>query len=135
MIIFEDKSDDLLSLLFKQSYNKDISDKFLYCNGNGSIIQNVEKSLIETSERVIVFLDTVPENKSIEDIYGNLLRLSIKYPMRLFVMNIVCAEYYFIKSICNSNVIKNKSGLDIILNRGLYHTSSLIETAEDKKVC
>ena len=28
MMIFEDKSDDLLSLLFKQSYNKDISDKF-----------------------------------------------------------------------------------------------------------
>ena len=41
MMIFEDKSDDLLSLLFKQSYNKEVSDKFIYSNGNGSITQKV----------------------------------------------------------------------------------------------
>lgn len=132
MIVFEDKSSDLLSLLFKQSYNKEVSDKFIYSGGNGNIYKKAVNCLSTTSDRVFVFLDTVPENKSIFDIYRSLLLLSREYPKRLFVINIVCAEYYFIKSISNSNLITSKDGLDIILNRMPFHTSSLISTDKDR---
>ena len=39
--IFEDKRDDILTSLFREAYSKDVSDNFIYTNGNTNIYDKV----------------------------------------------------------------------------------------------
>ena len=135
--IFEDKADDLTSLLFKAGYDKDTASKFIYAGGNGNLLKEAENQLChaQEAEKVCVFLDMVPDNKELHKIYSNLRRLCRQYTYRLIVMPIVCAEYYLIKSLSNEPVMKSKVGVDICINKEVYFSSPLIETNDDKKFC
>ena len=125
--IFEDKKDDLISILFARGYS-DISD-FIYANGNGNIIGIVNR-LLGIGEDACVFLDTIPGNDSKYRIYKDLRLISMKNGYRVIVMPIVCAEYYFIKSIANkTKLFKTCTGVEECLNKRFYGESCLLHTA------
>lgn len=73
--VFEDKSDDLLSILFQNAYS---CNNFVYAEGNGKLVKTIENLLDKTSESIIVFLDVVPDNLNSVRIYRSLRKLSRK---------------------------------------------------------
>lgn len=130
--IFEDFENDILSLLFKQAYQPESAAKFIYADGNGNLEFEAKKALEESEDVIVVYLDTIPCNKDTIEIYGKLRELSILNDYRVIVLNVVCAEYYFIKSIYSSNLFTNREGLDLCVNREFYLESALLKTKKDK---
>lgn len=133
-LLFEDKKDDMLSVLFCKSLPENFQKQIEYANGNGNILKKAQELLQEESI-VLMVLDTVPGNKSIRDIYVSLRRLSRENDYRLIVWNIICAEYYFIKAFGDTSHIKafsNSRDIDIVLKRKPYDGASLIQTEEDR---
>lgn len=133
-ILFEDKKDDVLSELFRESLPKEIQERIEYANGNGNLIRKAQE-LLQSGGNVLVILDTVPSNKSIRDIYISLRRLSRQNEYRLIVWNIICAEYYFIKAFGSINRIKaflDSKDLEIVLERKPFGGASIIQTEEDR---
>ncbi len=96
IVIFEDKMDDLLSNLFRSAYS---NCSFIYSNGNGNLETLVRHYLDSSDEFIMVYLDTIPDNKDTINIYKTLARISRRNNFRVIVMPIVCAEYYFISSL------------------------------------
>ena len=135
IFIFEDYKDDINSQFFEQGYTKEISDKFIYANGNGELSKVAEDKLKNTTEDIVVYLDVIPGNRSIFQVYKKLERLSKQYSYRLIVLPLVCAEYYIIKSLYNSQAMVDKTGVDICINKDVYIGSPLIKTSDDVKFC
>jgi hypothetical protein len=106
----------------------------MYSNGNGKLVENATE-LLNQNDTIIVLLDTIPANKSIRDVYVTLRRLSRMNDFRIIVWNIVCAEYYFIKSFGDRHdlmAFTSNTDFDIIRNKLSYKESVLISTDEDK---
>lgn len=61
IFVFEDKKDDLLSVLFRASYS---NCSFIYANGCGNLESCVEDNLSKSDDTILVFLDTIPDNKN-----------------------------------------------------------------------
>lgn len=134
MVLFEDKRTDILSKLFMAAYPDDISSTFEYCDGSPAMVSRASKLLESTNEIIYVFMDSVPGNRDIVTNYTKLVKAAKKYKGRLYIFNIVCAEYYFLKAFGKDSAIcKSDKGLDIALNKGMYLDSPLLETEEDKK--
>ncbi len=132
--LFEDKADDSLSKLFRYSLPESVQHFIMYANGNGNFQRKAEE-LLQLGEIVIVILDTIPANKSIRDIYISLRRLSRQYDYHLVVWNILCAEYYFIRSFGgNRNLRAFEHDMDFEIVEGVlpYKDSMLIQTEEDR---
>ena len=121
--VFEDRADDLLSELFMSAYSKC---SFVYTRGNGNLVDKIVELLQNSNDTIMVFLDTIPDNKNTINVYNNLRRVSRKNNFRVFVMPIVCAEYYFIQSLSN-NMFISHLGVDICKNKGYWKNSELIE--------
>ncbi len=94
--IFEDKADDLISLLFKAGYSEKTASMFIYTNGNGALISEAKKQLqnIPNSEKICVFIDMAPGNKELYGIYRGLMKIAKQYTDRMIIMPLICAEYY-----------------------------------------
>lgn len=133
--IFEDNADDIQCQFFAQGYPKEISKDFVYAKGNGNIYGIAEHYLKTTSEYVIAYLDTIPGNKEIWTIYNKLRALSLKYDCRFIVMPLICAEYYLVKSLRNTQVMVDNTGVDICINKAVYMDSPLLKTQEDIVFC
>ncbi len=132
--LFEDKADDPLSKLFRYSLPETVQRLLVYADGNGNLVRKAEE-LLQEGETVIVVLDTVPANKSIRDIYISLRRLSRVYDYRLVVWNVLCAEYYFIRSFGRNKMLKafvKDTDFEIVAGVLPYKESRLIETEEDR---
>lgn len=120
IFIFEDNKDDIISEFYRRAYNNNISNKFIYSNGN-SFIPDISTNLLKnTNDSIVVFIDMIPGNKSIIEIYKKLHNISKANNFRLIVLPIICAEYYLIKSLYKSQVLKNTEGIDICINREFY---------------
>lgn len=135
--IFEDKTDDLISLLFKAGYNEKTASKFIYTNGNGALIGESKKQLQNTpnNEKICVFIDMAPGNKELYGIYRGLIKIAEQYTGRMIIMPLICAEYYLIRSFVNKPVLKSYVGVDICVNKEVYFNSPLIVTQQDKEFC
>ena len=68
MYIFEDKSTDLLSILFKKAYPDKISSGFNFMGGVGNILLKVQNLMQESSfdETIYIFMDLIPDKQTIE---------------------------------------------------------------------
>ena len=118
--VFEDKREDVLSEFFRKAYPEDVSERFVYTNGNGAILSKVEQLLNCTHEIIVVFLDFYPTNNSITKIYSRLHYESRKNDNRVIVLPIVCAEFYLLKFLDKNNMITDKRKADIVLNFELF---------------
>ena len=94
--IFADNGKDVFSTLFRYSYSKNVSSKFIYAKGAPKI-ESLAEPLLMIGEYVIVFMDLVPDNKELFRIYDKPCRLSKVYAYRLVVIPIPCIEYEFMK--------------------------------------
>lgn len=135
MYIFEDKKDDILSVLFRKAYPDEIAEDFVYAGGAGNIVKLVEKSLIDCPYDILyIFMDVVVDNPETVRIYKKLCSLSRAHSFRVIVFPLVCAEYYFIKSISGHlELFKVPVDLKTCVNKLFYRDSPLIENDEDKK--
>lgn len=129
IFIFEDKEIDLLSKLFKSAYND--SSYFIYANGNGNLVNITEKCVNKYSDIIVVYLDTIPDNKCTADIYGDLRRLSIRNNFRVIVLPIICAEYYFINSLPDK-YFYDYSLVDVCMSKSYWRDLNFTDE-EDKK--
>lgn len=133
--IFEDNAEDIQSRFFVQGYPKEISKDFIYAKGNGNIYNIAENYLKTTSEYIVSYLDTIPGNKEIWTIYNKLRALSLKYNCRLIVLPLICAEYYLVKSLKDTQVLLDNTGVDICINKDIYMDSPLLKTQQDIEFC
>ena len=134
-MIFEDKKDSLLSQFFRAAYIERVSKNFEYTGGNQNILPLVEDMLQKTKDRMFIFLDSPPDNEHIKRIFNKLRALSKQHDYQIVVFNIVCAEYYFLKSYGrDSRIINMGEGIDIALKIDDYRNSSLIQTDKDRKL-
>ena len=103
--MFEDNKDSVFSKLFRVCYT-DLGDSFIYLNGIPNAVKTINNLLEHTNEYITLYMDLVPDNKILQEIYCELRRLSYKHNFRLIIVVIPCIEYQFIKSV--SDVITNK---------------------------
>lgn len=129
IFVFEDLRNDLLSRLFISAYNEE---SFIYTEGAGNLVNTVSKLLLENSEPIVVYIDTIPDNRETVRVYNNLRVLSKKNDFRVIVFPIVCAEYYFIKSL-PEYVFLSLSSVNKCKNKEFWGNSDLVESEADKK--
>lgn len=138
MYIFEDKSTDLLSILFKKAYPDKISSGFNFMGGVGNILLKVQNLMQESSfdETIYIFMDLIPDNFETVKIYSKLRRISLQNEYKLIIFPLVCAEYYFICSIEKYfQYFKVSKDISVCINKLFYKDSSIIETEQDRKFC
>lgn len=134
MIMFEDSREDVLSKLFRQAYDKNTSDKFVYCDGNDKLVNEVSRAVRESNEAVYVFLDATPDNKNIHSKYMRMTRINKEIAdNRLWVFPIVCAEYYFIKAFNDKRYLCCDIDFSRVIAKEEFKNSKVIETERDAK--
>lgn len=133
--IFEDHPDADISVLFKSAYSDNKVNSFVYAEGNGNLIDKVNYYLSKTTDMIVVFMDTVPGNKYCYDIYREISFISKKNNYRIVILPIVCAEYYMIKSLKDTDMIKNPMETDRCIRKEPHITSSLMGYADKARYC
>ena len=135
IVIFEDKKEKAMSILFKLGYPNDKSDNFIFAGGNARIEKEIRKN-IDKTDFIIVLIDVVPDNECAISIYRNLLDLEqCEFKEKLFILPIICAEYYFIKSIKKLDIGRNKESIDWCISRKFYKHDSEIKSEQDLLKC
>lgn len=131
--IFEDSREDILSRLFQDSYTKEFVDEhFIYTNGHGGLVSEVESALKSGEENIGVYIDVVPDNINTAIVYKKLVR--IQYKNRgVFVIPIPCSEYYVIKLLSAYGIIGDTEEARIAINRQYFKGSDLICTDEERR--
>ena len=134
--LFEDDKDELLSKLFLASYRDEALDRIKYCCGNAKLLDEAIGILRNTTENVACYLDSVPGNKQIIQIYKDLAQLSKDNSYRVIVFPIVCSEYYFIKSLCNNTkYMEFNKDVSICINKGDFTKSDVFNDPVKGKIC
>lgn len=118
--IFEDHPDADISKLFKSAYNNNNINNFIYAKGNGNLVDKINYYISKTTDKIIVFMDTIPGNKDCYSIYREIRLISIKHNCRVIVLPIICSEYYMIKSIKNKDIFKDREEINRCMNLTLH---------------
>lgn len=132
--IFEDKRDDILTSLFREAYSKDVSDNFIYTNGNTNIYDKVLGLLRTDSEcTVAVYMDVIPGNKECIKDYNRLMALIRNNRHRAVLFPIVCLEWYMIEALCRySKYIDINNDVEIARSKGDYRQSKIYAQSNGK---
>lgn len=133
--MFEDDERDPIPQLFQCSYDRQMSDCFIYTRGNGNIYNSVESLINNTDEQILVYLDTIPGNLDTRRIYVKLSALSRKNNYRVIVMPIIGSEYLFIRSVERENVILSQEDIRICVELRPYFTSKMLKGEQERKYC
>lgn len=131
--IFEDNEMDPMVKLYNSMYTKEIVSKFIYTRGNGALIGTIE-SLVGIEDEVYIFMDLVPGNKDTIEIYNALRRFKNKFKTYV-IFPIICREYYFVKSLMDTQIVDNKHWVLECVNLDWYGDSSIISSDRDRKFC
>lgn len=134
--LFEDNRDDALSKLFMAAYPEDVRNKFIYVGGSSKLFGKADE-LLNLGETVAVYMDMPPGNTDIRKIYEKLLKLSRKPENvgRMFLFPIICAEFYFIKSLMGSGHIIENDDVSICVNKLDFTKSSIYNDPVKSKRC
>lgn len=118
--ITEDRDDSPFVKLFNAAY----PDKVLYCAGANTKLVRLIRKLASEEYQFVVYLDMVPDNREVVEIYDSLYDLYKEEHIDVVVFPIVCAEYAFIRSVIGVGAtIYSPTGLDIILSKSLKYIS------------
>ena len=104
MYLFEDASDADLSKFFLVSYASEAAQSIFFSGGNGNLCSVAKKLLnAHKSESLVVYMDLVPNNQNVTTVYDSLRVLCKNYLDRMVIIPLVCAEYYYLRSLpCSS---------------------------------
>lgn len=133
--VFEDKASDLLSLLYQAAYPPDVAGKFIYAEGSTKLPFRVgELAMQFPEEKIVVFMDIVPDNNHLLVIYNKLRKMAIA-GTQVLVIPCICSEYYFIEAYHSTSVFKCGEGVDIALEVRPWKQSQLLYTPADLQFC
>ena len=121
-VLFEDNENALLSKLFRRSYTD--TSLFVYTEGSSSIYNKVLE--FSNTERIFVYLDTIPGNSDLKKIYDNLKSLANSRG-NMLIFPIVCSEYYFLRAFGD----RNDHDINICVNKGNYFTTKTFALNSD----
>lgn len=114
--ISEDMRTSPFGLLFNSAYP---SQRLLFSGGN-TLLEDKVLELVSERENdfFVIYLDVVPDNVRLADLYNKLLGLSVRLGLNLVVVPIPCSEYAFIKSVYElDGVLHSTVGLDSVLKK------------------
>ena len=124
-LYFEDHPDDSLSRLFKNGYLETVSFKFIYAKSVSNVNEIVKQKLRKATDEIIyIFMDLVPNNINLVQVYKKLSKKSQKSNYRIIVFPLVCAEYYLYVHSKHTILDKEATNLCIISSTD-RHTRSL----------
>lgn len=123
---FEDREGSALSEFLRIPYGK--REDIVFTEGSGNLETYVGKHLESPENTAVVYLDTMPNNLSTADIYTELACLSRAANYRCVVIPIVCVEYYFLRSLTGSTVVKDKHLVDLCVSKNYYLNESSLKT-------
>lgn len=109
---FEDDPDSDLSSFYRLAYPSRAD--IVFVSGVANLLSRVESFLEREENLAIVLIDLVPDNTQLEMRYRELADLSTRTGFRCVVLPIVCAEYYYLRSLeaerlsVNNNCFKIK---------------------------
>lgn len=132
--IFEDHESDPIPRLFMKSYDEETASEFIYTRGNGNI-KSILDDVLKQNDTIILFLDVVPGNDSLNRLYKIYRRKSITNDYKIIIMPIIGAEYYFIKSIQKEPVHTNADEIKNCVERKSFFDSPVISTPQDREFC
>lgn len=132
--IFEDKRDDILTSLFREAYNKEVSDNFIYTNGNTNIYDTASRLLNADAKNIIaIYMDVVPGNKECIKDYNKIMALVRHNKQRAVIFPIVCLERYMIESLCRyTKYIDINNDVIIVRHKGDYRQSRIYLNSGNK---
>lgn len=126
--IFEDNPDKGISKLFKLAYPESVANRIIFAKGRGNLEHQARKYLKDTTNKVVVFVDLVPDNPSTAYTVKILLRLykEKKYTNRIVVIPIPCMEYFLIKSLSNSALVVKRQSIQVCIELEDYRNDSIL---------
>lgn len=130
--VFEDKQGCILDRILQRSYDKDVY-KHIHFKGNNGNAMNFAISEVEKGKYVVIYLDMVPGNFNIQQIYRQLKVTSELHENRLFVVPIYGSEYLIIKAFKDLNIFKDKGAVNLCLEKTNYLDSELYTSDKTKK--
>lgn len=84
-------------------------------NGNGSLLRDIKITQLQfPDEIIIVYVDCPPDNKEAAYEYKRLVMYVQNYTDTVFVVPIVCFEYYYILSLPNEDMHISKEAFSIV---------------------
>lgn len=128
-ILFEDKEEDVLSKLFRVAYVD--TSNFIYTNGNGNLAPKAEEILSTSQETVVVYMDAIPGNASIQSVYYKLRALSKKFAGRIWIFPIICSEFYFIRTLDRSHIM-DLEAYEVCIRKAPFETTALFKKNIEK---
>lgn len=130
--IFEDHPDDSLSRLFKKGYLETVSSEFIYAKSVSNVNEIVKQELKKATDEIIyVFMDLVPNNINLVQVYKKLSKKSQKFNYRIIVFPLICAEYYFICTL-PKYIILDKEAANLCINCLPFDNSKIIQYSKKK---
>lgn len=130
--IFEDHPDDSLSRLFKNGYPETVQSEFIYAKSISNVNEFVKQELRKTTDEIIfVFMDLVPNNINLVQVYKKLSKKSQKSNYRIIVFPLVCAEYYFICTLPKYTILDEEAA-NLCINRLPFDNSKIVQYNKKK---
>lgn len=131
--LLEDNPKSALSHLYHLAFNPAIIsvDEIEFVGPNGEVKDRAKTDLEKTEEDIAVFIDLIVDNIDTVDCFRELWEIKKAYPTRIKVVPRICSEYYLLKSVENTPLVKDRE----LLNRCLYGRCHLqdIQWVQSKK--
>lgn len=119
--MFEDKRTSRLSELFTHLYSESVHLQFDFTGGIDNAMTKLLNEVPTSTDTYILVMDIIPDNPHLYHIYDRLAELSKMNNYRLLIIPIVCAEYNFIKSIADLDLITDQEILYCCLDKQPYY--------------
>ena len=130
-VIFEDHERSNIAKLFRESFDREFSDSFIYARGCGEIKKRIEECLAEDCF-IIVYLDVVVDNRDTVKTYRT-LRANFGKTHRVMILPILCAEHRMLHSIADRvYLIQNEREIRAALDMDPEYQNEKI--AQDNKI-
>ena len=130
--VFEDKRGCILDKALQLSYTEDAYNHIHFMGNNGNAM-HYAISEVEKGRFVVIYLDMVPGNVGIQQIYQKLKAESEQYDNRLLVMPIYGSEYLLIKAFRDLCIFKDQSQIQLCIKKVNYLDSSLYTSDKTKE--
>lgn len=130
--VFEDRQGCVLDQVFKYIYSKD-EYSHIHFAGNNSEAAKFATDLVENGNTAILYLDMVPGNSSINQLYSELRDISEENENRLIVLPIYGSEYILIKAFRDTSIFKDALSVDICIQKRKYYDSPLYTSEKTLK--
>ena len=99
--LFENARDSLGHVLLNAAYPGGAMPNSVFVGGNQEFYESAYEILNREEDYVVAYIDMVPGNSALSDVYADLQSLSESNDHRLIIIPIVCFEYHYMLSIAS----------------------------------